>query len=212
MKFDHERETELTSVPAQLETDIALKEWAILCAALASGKQTILVRKGGIAEGPDGFQPEHPTFWLFPTNFHQAETALNNDGKAFLSHPDIKSNLTPPPAEQIVLKHVGQIEQIIRLEQESLLPFLNTFQLLSPETLSNRFHYKEPGLWVMVVRIYQAQDPIVIPDSPHFTGCRSWVDLPRPYSSPQAEPVLSEEEFQDQVRKLNSVLSENAIG
>ena len=31
---------------------IAFKEWAGVCAALAEGRQSLIVRKGGIAEGP----------------------------------------------------------------------------------------------------------------------------------------------------------------
>ncbi len=51
---------------------MALKEWAAVCQALAVGRQTILLRKGGIAEGPGGFRAEHDAFWLLPTYFHEA--------------------------------------------------------------------------------------------------------------------------------------------
>ena len=45
----------------------AYKEWAAICLALAQGKQSLLLRKGGIAE-PDGdFQLEQTDFWLLPT-------------------------------------------------------------------------------------------------------------------------------------------------
>ena len=36
----------------------ALKEWAVLVEALAEGGQTFLLRKGGIAEGKRGFEPQ----------------------------------------------------------------------------------------------------------------------------------------------------------
>ena len=41
---------------------IAFKEWAGVCQALGDGRQTIIVRKGGIDEGPAGFRPEHRGF------------------------------------------------------------------------------------------------------------------------------------------------------
>ena len=47
---------------------IALKEWAALVAAIGDGKQTILLRKGGIREG--AFKPPSSSFYLFPTSFH----------------------------------------------------------------------------------------------------------------------------------------------
>jgi hypothetical protein len=34
---------------------IAFKEWAIVCEALGRGGQSIILRKGGIAEGREGF-------------------------------------------------------------------------------------------------------------------------------------------------------------
>ncbi|MFL6569175.1 MAG: DUF1802 family protein, partial [Chthoniobacterales bacterium] len=34
---------------------IGFKEWALVCEALGRGEQRIIIRKGGIAEGRDGF-------------------------------------------------------------------------------------------------------------------------------------------------------------
>ena len=53
---------------------IALKEWAALVAAIGEGKQTILLRKGGIREGP--FEPVSSSFYLFPTSFHSEGSLL----------------------------------------------------------------------------------------------------------------------------------------
>ena len=48
----------------------AFKEWAAVCEALATGRQSLILRKGGIHEGREGFRVEHREFWLFPTHFH----------------------------------------------------------------------------------------------------------------------------------------------
>ena len=58
------------------ENSIALKEWAAVCLALSDGRQSLLLRKGGIAEGRGGFRMEHDEFWLFPTQFHQSPEQL----------------------------------------------------------------------------------------------------------------------------------------
>ncbi|MCA9041172.1 MAG: DUF1802 family protein, partial [Planctomycetaceae bacterium] len=156
---------------------------------------TLLVRKGGIDEGPEGFQPEHSDFWLFPTNFHQSETSLNKEGKSLLAVPEIKQRLAPPPPGQILLQDFAQVKEVIRLEEETVLPALSSLQILSAETLSNRFHYRKPGLWIMIVRVYRNEEPIIIPDSPHVAGCRSWVDLPSTIRCSLHQPVLSDEIF-----------------
>lgn len=57
---------------------IGFKEWALVCEALGNGTQSIILRKGGIAEGRDGFRFKHDEFLLFPTLFHEqlAKTKL----------------------------------------------------------------------------------------------------------------------------------------
>src|ERR1700704_2034341 len=50
---------------------VGFKEWALVCEALGRGEQTILLRKGGIAEGREGFGFRHSEFFLFPTFFHE---------------------------------------------------------------------------------------------------------------------------------------------
>ena len=50
---------------------VGLKEWAVVCGALASGRQMVLLRKGGIYEAAGEFEVEHREFLLFPTYLHQ---------------------------------------------------------------------------------------------------------------------------------------------
>ena len=50
---------------------IAFKEWAVICRALADGRQSLILRKGGIAEVGGVFRPEHDAFLLYPTFFHE---------------------------------------------------------------------------------------------------------------------------------------------
>ena len=50
---------------------VALKEWAVVCRALESGRQIILLRKGGIYEAAGEFEVENREFLLFPSYVHQ---------------------------------------------------------------------------------------------------------------------------------------------
>ncbi|HUR54032.1 MAG TPA: DUF1802 family protein, partial [Gemmataceae bacterium] len=50
---------------------IAFKEWAVICRALAEGRQSLILRKGGISEVGGEFRPEHESFLLYPTLFHE---------------------------------------------------------------------------------------------------------------------------------------------
>ncbi len=50
---------------------VGFKEWSVVCEALGRGLQSIILRKGGIAEGRAGFSFRHREFFLFPTYFHE---------------------------------------------------------------------------------------------------------------------------------------------
>src|SRR6187397_2303829 len=101
----------------QSENAIALKEWAAVCLALAEGRQSLLVRKGGIAEGSGGFRMEHEEFWLFPTQFHQSPDQLSSDGAELLGRVQ---KLAPPPGQLLidcyaVVKSVAFVQDEARL-------------------------------------------------------------------------------------------------
>ena len=60
---------------------VGFKEWAIVCQALGEGRQSVMLRKGGIAEGRDGFAFRHREFFLFPTFFHEQVGKSRPDGR-----------------------------------------------------------------------------------------------------------------------------------
>ena len=53
------------------ECDRAFKEWAVSCAAMQSGEQILLIRKGGIREDGGTFTIADTEFFLMPTYEHQ---------------------------------------------------------------------------------------------------------------------------------------------
>jgi len=170
---------------------IAFKEWAAVCAALSEGRQAIILRKGGIHEGRTGFRVAHSEFWLFPTYLHEAADGLVDDARPFLD----RALAGRPPAESIRLTEYAVVTDVIEVTSEPRLANLAGQHVWSPETVSNRFHYRQPGVFALVVRVYRRSTPFVIPESPHFAGCRSWVDLPEAISTAGLEPVLDEEAY-----------------
>ncbi len=63
----------------------ALKEWATVVNALENGKQTVILRKGGILETASGFKVEAKKFLLFPTWEHQEEKHVKPEFQNFLN-------------------------------------------------------------------------------------------------------------------------------
>ncbi|MEZ5305394.1 MAG: DUF1802 family protein, partial [Verrucomicrobiales bacterium] len=95
---------------------IAFKEWRIICDALQTGRQSIILRKGGIAEGRGGFSFDQPEFFLFPTLFHEQLKSVRIDPDSV--DPALRESLsgegTPEPAEV-------RIELFVRLERAAVL-------------------------------------------------------------------------------------------
>ena len=56
--------------------DRVFKEWDLSCRAMCDGRQTLLVRKGGIREDGGVFVLDDTEFWLMPTFDHQNANML----------------------------------------------------------------------------------------------------------------------------------------
>jgi hypothetical protein len=169
----------------------ALKEWAAVCAALAHGRQSILLRKGGIAEAGDEFRVEHPDFWLYPTRFHQSSDELIPEADSL---PDDPATAPPPPGT-VELSLYGVVEDIFQIADAARLGLLDGLHVLAPATVLKRFEYRHPGLNVLLVRIYRRQEPFSIRESPNFAGCHSWVDLRNKLPTAGMAPVVDDEAF-----------------
>ena len=158
---------------------IALKEWAVVCRALATGVQTVLFRKGGISEPGGSFRCEHEAFWLYPTRFHQGAESLTLAGAALLD------GLTAPTDPgQVPISLFARVQSVQRITDPAhLTPYLDR-QILSPETVLQRFHYKRPELFVIEVACTALPLPFTVQESIEMAGCHSWVELREEYAVP----------------------------
>ena len=93
----------------ELKSNIALKEWAVVCDEVLGGRQVVLLRKGGILEQKKGFQIEHERFFFYPNTEHQSREQLK---AAF--HPRLDSY--GPPARvsgKIAIVGFGRVVDIV---------------------------------------------------------------------------------------------------
>src|SRR5215218_9226199 len=79
---------------------IGFKEWALVCEALGRGEQSVILRKGGIAEGQDGFAFKHREFFLFPTFFHEQVERIRGP----------RRELPQPRKGEIEIRYFAQVE------------------------------------------------------------------------------------------------------
>ena len=175
------------------------KEWTLICDTLGRGTQSLILRKGGIAEGRAGFRFQHDEFLLFPTLFHEQVAKLK----------------LPPTTPLPAARADGQHEILYRVRVEwtedvtdwEKVRALAPFHLWQEAEVEKRFRQDaKPGVSLAFVRVARLAEPYVFPDSPRFGGCRSWIVLPEMPVEISAEDVLDETIHRERARAIRAVL------
>lgn len=181
---------------------IAFKEWAAVCRALADGTQTVILRKGGIAEIGGEFKPEYSRFWLYPTHYHeQHRHGLKPDAMHFLD----EAEGSYPETGTIEFSHFVDVAEVYFVDNLEMALALDPWHIWTPALVEQRFHYRKPGLYVMPVRV-QTVKPLAVPELPDYEGCKTWVTLDRELPD-EGEPVLSDAEFESLLTAIRARLT-----
>jgi hypothetical protein len=184
---------------------MAFKEWAVICRALAEGRQALILRKGGIDESGEGFRPEHDRFWLYPTYAHQQRTGITAELEPLLEQVEADR----PAAGVVRLESYVEVAGIYRVHDVVGALKLVGLHGWSIETVRARFAYREPGLWVLAVRVHHLPEAVELPETTEYAGCRTWVELERAVEA-AGEPVLSDRQFREVVREVEQRLQPSA--
>jgi hypothetical protein len=170
------------------------KEWQVVCEALASGRQSVLLRKGGIHEGRQGFSFAHRSFFLFPTRFHAIADQVREG--------EVKVMPEWTPGEMIQITHHVEAEWAITLTDWEKVCGLESLHIYSEQILRDRFDWEGKGMTsgsihLALVRVLELSTPWEFPYEPKYGGCRSWLELPEPPVAwrESARPVLDEAAF-----------------
>lgn len=178
---------------------MAFKEWAVICEALGRGTQALILRKGGIAEEKGLFTPDHSRFWLYPTYVHQQREGIRADAQPLL----LEAQATQPKVGILRLSHFAEVSGVFRVDHLPTLLELDEFHIWSRETVEKRFHYREPGLFVLPVRVFRVASLIEHDVKPEYDGCKTWVDLGEEIPLVEPTPVLGDRDYQDFLEKLD---------
>jgi hypothetical protein len=183
-------------------TATALKEWAVVCRALQLGRQTVLIRKGGLIERRGEFEVENTQFWLYPTFEHQSREKVRAD--AYDLFDDLP---TAPPADQLHLDLFAVVVKAARIDDWDRLSRLGDAHIWTQAVVAERFGYRSPGVYVLVLRVYRRSVPHRFPQTAQYAGCRSWVQLDMPLTTDKLAPVLTDTAFEVVAAQIDSVLS-----
>ena len=177
---------------------VGFKEWALVCEAMGRGEQTIILRKGGIAEGRDGFSFKHWEFFLFPTFFHEQVGKVRGEER----------ELPQALPGEIEIQFAATVELTATITSLDTAMTLERFHILQPEVVRERFAYDDaPGIHLAFVRVFRLRPPWSLPDARQYGGCRSWVQLPKlPDDRAVTEPVLSDSEHSARMQALRGIV------
>jgi hypothetical protein len=176
---------------------VGFKEWALVCEALGDGRQTIIIRKGGIAEGRAGFAFRHREFFLFPTFFHEQ-----------LSRIRLTDRVLPEPRpNEIEIWFFARVEATRVMTDWEEVRALEPLHILQESVVRERFEFDEaPGVHVAFLRVFRLEPIWCFPDAKAYGGCRSWVPLPDPPAGFQLHAVLTEEKYAGWVAQFRALV------
>jgi hypothetical protein len=187
------------SLPESLK--FGLKEWDIVCRALGSGRQIMLLRKGGISESIGGFELEHSQFLLFPTFLHQNLQMLKSE-----VHAHYQPHSAEPAKIQIEL--AAEVTDIVQLKNRQQMDALDAEHIWTSPLIDMRFNYRPANpLYLLLLRTYRLPQAITIDNTPAYAGCKSWVPLEQAIDTAGATAVLEQSDYQRQRDRITSIVS-----
>ncbi len=177
--------------------NIALKEWDALCAALLSGRQAILLRKGGIYEAAGEFELEHSRFLLFPTFLHQKRDLVKSPFQGLINPATAEPQAVAVPA-------FCEVRLVRSVPSREAFDALDDLHMWAPPFVDMRFAYRpQYPLYLIVVETFRLPAPVALPNTPAYAGCKSWVPLEQPVSIAGAERALAPEELQRVLQRVD---------
>ena len=178
----------------------SLKEWASVIRALESGKQTILLRKGGIMETASGFVVESEKFLLYPTAEHQGDTNIKTE-----FHDMLEQKTSSPPDNYNKITSYAKVLAESDITSNETLESLSKFHIWSSTYIDARKNWNpEKPIKALFLKVYKISE-ITIPLKQEYQGCKSWIDIPK--EIPNGVPVLNDAEIKSRLDEFRRIIN-----
>ena len=182
---------------AEILTQPALKEWSAAVHGLLDGRQTVLLRKGGIHE--KRFALTASRFLFFPTVAHSHAERVRPE------HSDLRDAAAADSTDdEVILRAGARVIAAIEVARPECLDEIEALHIWTAASVrADRLDFRpKHRLTVLVVQASPLQEPVHLLRAPEYAGCKSWVPLP--VDPAWAPPVHSAEALEDvtaQVRR-----------
>jgi hypothetical protein len=177
----------------------ALKEWAVVCDALRTGRQSVLLRKGGIIEETRDFRLVERRFLMYPTYEHQNLESVQESYRAGFAN-----TLANNPGDEIVrIDAWAEVTDLFLTHDLDALLALSDLYAWSEDYIRMRMAYKpRKPMNVVIVRAHRLPRTIDVPVEAHFAGCKSWVPLAEAVPLDGSTDALGDDEHRARVERI----------
>ena len=180
----------------------AFKEWAVIVEALGRGMQVLILRKGGIAEGRNGFQLDHSRCLLFPTHVHQHRSQVTSSGEAVYDEVSSRSVADG----RVEIRYRAEVTGWRKINSCDEALRLSPLHIWRPGVVAGRFVWgREQAIVAIALRVFRLRCPADLPLLPAYGGCRSWIELAEDVGE-NAEPVLNDSDYAAHISALEAAL------
>jgi hypothetical protein len=180
----------------------ALKEWQVAVNALEQGETMLLLRKGGIREVGGKFAVQRDRVWLYPTFEHQKPELL----KPHYAHrvEPVASGWHP---ETVRISAWAEVSEVFPVQDEAAVMALLPFHIWNEAFVRERLQWKptQPIL-VLALRVYRLEQAQIIPYTPAYGGCKSWIELEPAIATEPSHPVIADASYHTQLDGVRSLL------
>jgi hypothetical protein len=151
----------------------ALKEWGAAVHALLDGRQTVLLRKGGIHE--KRFEVTASRFLLFPTVAHSHAERVRPEHRDLLDAAAADST-----DDALVLRAGAKVVAAVEVNRPETLDEISSLHIWTADSVKeDRLDFRpKHRLTVLVVQASPLVEPVRLARAPEYAGCKSWVPLP----------------------------------
>lgn len=157
----------------QTATVTALKEWSAVVHALLDGRQTVLLRKGGIGE--KRFDVAADEFLLFPTVAHSHAPRVRPEHHSLLGAAAADST-----EDRVVIRAAAKVVAAVPVDRPERLDEIEDLHIWTADSVrEDRLDFRpKHRLTVLVVQAIPLTQPVSLARTPQYAGCTSWVQVP----------------------------------
>jgi hypothetical protein len=177
-------------------TQPALKEWSAAIHALLDGRQTVLLRKGGIHE--KRFAVSASRFLLFPTVAHSHSERVRAEHRDLLD-----ASASDSTEDAITLRASARVVAAIEVVRPDRLEAIAPMHIWTADSVrTDRLDFRpKHRLTVLVVQASPLDEPVRVARTSDYAGCKSWVPLP--VDPAWGPPVHDDAALQDVAERIS---------